>query len=160
MPKPLRFTGRNPPPELWSRYPNWRNALEEEGEEGQDESMLMPHEVQAYIAPHTSFTAGRVRLHDSREFPAFLAVLGDTIIGCQVYETGAPWRIYYSSPAKSWVSFRAEWLPEAKRPPHVSFQNAAVFPVEIYMQVPWKEGGRPAVYQISADGQMSEMSPS
>jgi hypothetical protein len=122
--------------------------------------MLMPHEVQAYIAPHTSFTAGRVRLHDSREFPAFLAVLGDTIIGCQVYETGAPWRIYYSSPAKSWVSFRAEWLPEAKRPPHVSFQNAAVFPVEIYMQVPWKEGGRPAVYQISADGQMSEMSPS
>lgn len=63
MPKPLRFTGQNPPPELWRTYPNWLNAFEEEGEAGQDETTLVPHEVQTHIAPHTAFTAATVCLH-------------------------------------------------------------------------------------------------
>jgi hypothetical protein len=49
----LRFTGQNPPPELWREYPNWRNAYGEEGEEGQDETTLLPDEVQTHIHPRS-----------------------------------------------------------------------------------------------------------
>src|SRR5581483_2980708 len=139
MPNPLRFTGKNPPPELWQKYPNWSNAYEEEGEDGQDETTLMPHEVQTHIGPHTSFTAGTVQLHDGRQFPAFLAIGRNGIDGCEVYEMEKPWRIYYNYPQKRWVSFRAEWLPEFERPPSVLFDNETVFPLEVRMSVPWQE---------------------
>ena len=154
MPKPSRFTGQNPPPGIWQQYPNWRNAYEEEGEEGQDESTLMPDEVQTHIGKHTSFTAGKVHLHDGREFPAFLAIGQNGITGCYVYETDIPWRIYYAYPQKKWVSFQAEWLPESARPPQVSFHDNAVFPLEIRMQLSWREGEIPVTYRITADGQM------
>jgi hypothetical protein len=154
MPARLRFTGKNPPPELWHQYPNWRNAYEEEGLSGQDETTLMPHEVQTHVAPQTSFTAGTARLHNGAEFPAFLAIGRDGIDGCQVYQTASPWRIYYNYPQRKWVSFVAEWLPEAERPPHVSFEDESVFPIEIRMAVPWHEGGRPSGYLITSDGQI------
>ena len=158
MPKPLRFTGKNPPPDLWQKYPNWRNAYEEEGEPGQDETTLMPHEEQTHIGSHTSFTAGTVRLHDGRQFRAFCSIGRNGIDGCQVYETEVPWRIYYSYPDRKWVSFRAEWIPEAERPPYVAFSDARVFPLEIHLQVPWEEGARPSAYRISPDGQSCEIS--
>jgi hypothetical protein len=31
MKERLRFTGENPPRSLWARYPNWENAIDEEG---------------------------------------------------------------------------------------------------------------------------------
>jgi hypothetical protein len=157
MPIRLRFTGENPPPELWREYPNWRNAYEEEGEEGQDETTLMPHEIQTHIGEYTSLTAGIARLHDGREFPAFLAVGERGVDGCEIYETDTPWRVYYSYPDKRWVAFRAEWLPESERPPAVSFADDTVFPLEIRMAVPWTQGGRPAAYQITKDGVMHEI---
>jgi hypothetical protein len=157
MPTRLRFTGQNPPPELWREYPNWRNAYEEEGEEGQDETTLMPHEVQTHIGEHTSFTGGVAHLHDGRQFPAFLAVSKRGIHGCEVYETATPWRVYYSYPDKQWISFRAEWLPENERPPAVSLEDDAVFPLGIRMSVPWKHGGRPAAYELTKDGVLREI---
>jgi hypothetical protein len=153
----LRFTGMIPPPDFWKQYPNWRNAFEEEGIDGQDETTLMPHEVQNFITENTSFTGGRVHLNDGREFPAFLAVFGNHIEGCHVFETALPWRIYYNRPKKKWVAYQAEWLPEAKRPPHVDFDNALVFPVKIILSVPWQKGGIPSVYQISSSGQMNQL---
>jgi hypothetical protein len=154
MPKPLRFTGTNPPPELWRTYPNWKNAYDEEGEPGQDETTLMPHEVQTHIAPHTSFTAATVRFNDGRRFPAFCSIGRIGIDGCEVYETGAPWRIYYSYPQKKWVPFLAEWLPETERPPHVSLGDSSVFPLEIKLQVPWQGSTRPSAYRVTPDGQI------
>jgi len=155
----LRFTGQNPPPTLWRKYPNWRNAYEEEGEEGQDETTLMPHEVQTHIEEHTSFSAGTVRFHSGPEFPAFLAIGQNGIDGCEVYETATPWRVYFSYPNKRWVSFRAEWLPEAERPPAASLGDERVFPLEIRMVVPWVQGGQPSRYQITRDGVLHEILP-
>jgi hypothetical protein len=157
MPKKLRYTGENPPLELWAKYPNWRNAYEEEGDEGQDETTLMPHEIQTYIGEYTSFSAGSVCFHDGREFPAFLAVGERGVDGCQVYECEVPWRIYYSYPDKRWLPFRAEWLPEEERPPAISFDDGAIFPLEIRMAVPWRHGGATAAYQLTRDGEMHEI---
>ncbi len=117
----------------------------------------MPHEVQTHIGQRTSFTAGADRLHDGREFPAFLAVGRNGIDGCQVYEKETSWLIYYKYPEKRWLSFRAEWLPEPERPPHISFDDETVFPLEICVQVPWQEGDRPSRYRVTADGQMREI---
>src|SRR5688500_14967146 len=118
--KPLRFTGENPPPEIWGEYPNWRNAYEEEGMNGQDETTLMPDEIKTHIRKYTSFTTGIARFNDGREFPAFLAVGEGRIDGCDVYQTANPWRVIYNRPDKRWTPFLAEWLPEKERPPVVS----------------------------------------
>jgi hypothetical protein len=142
---------------LWREYPNWRNAYEEEGQDGHDETTLMPHEIQTHIGEDTSFTTGIARFHDGREFPAFFAVGERGIDGCEVYETDSPWRTYYSYPDKRWVAFRAGWLPESERPPTVLFDDPAVFPLELRMAVPWKQGGRPTAYQITRDGVMHEI---
>jgi hypothetical protein len=155
----LRFTGQNPPPELWREYPNWRNAYEEEGMEGQDETTLMPDEVQTHIGESTSFTAGVARLHDGREFPAFLSLGRAGIDGCEVHQTSAPWRIYFSYPDKRWVPFRAEWLPVGQRPHSVSLEDDAVFPLEIVMAVPWRQGGKRAAYRVEKDGSVHEIGP-
>jgi len=152
----LRFTGANPPTELWRQYPNWRNALEEEGKDGQDESTLMPHEIQTHIGPFTSFTAGTARYVDGREFPVFLAVIENRIVGCYVYDGAVPWSIYFRGPQKRWLPYRADWLPEAERPRVVSFDDKSIFPLKISMFVPWRMGDVPSVYQISSLGQMSE----
>ena len=157
MPERLRFTGRNPPPDLWQIYPNWRNAYEEEGVPGQDETTLMPHETQTYIGPHTSFTAGLAHFHDGRRFPAFLAIGASGMDGCEVYQFSVPWRIYYDYPQRRWVPFRAEWLPHDQRPPAVALDNDSVFPLEIRMTVPWRQGGVPSAYRITPDGRLHEI---
>ena len=102
MPEPLRFTSENPPPHLWANFPNWRNALEEEGEKGRDETTLMPDEVQAPIGEDTSFTAGKVRLLDGREFPAFLSVGENGLDGCEAYQEEIPWPRLVA-PVADWV---------------------------------------------------------
>jgi hypothetical protein len=155
--KALRFTGQNPPIELWRQYPNWRNAYEEESEDGQDESTLMPHEVQTHIGEFTSFSSGIACFNDGREFPVFLAIGMRGIDGCEVYEKNIPWRIYYSPPNKKWLSFEAEWLPENERPPFVSFADDTIFPLEIRMTVPWQKSGKLVAYRIGKDGQMREI---
>ena len=154
MSKPLRFTGEDPPLHLWARFPNWRNALEEEGEEGQDETTLMPDEVQTRVGEYTSLTAGRARFNDGREFHALLEIGDHRIDGCSVYQAKNPWRIYFSCPDRRWLSFRAEWLPEAERPPSVLLDDEGIFPLEIFMTLPWREGEKPSVYQIGPDGQI------
>jgi hypothetical protein len=142
---------------LWAKYPNWRNAYEEESEDGQDETTLMPSEVQTHIDENTSFTAGIVRFHNGHEFRAFLALGERGVDGCDIYQTDTPCRIYFSYPEKRWVYFRAEWLPEHERPPTVSFDDEAIFPLQIRMNVPWRKGGIPAVYQVTKDGDMNEI---
>jgi hypothetical protein len=117
----------------------------------------MPDEVQTHISDSASFSTGVARFFDGREFPAFLAIGRAGVDGCEVYQTHIPWRIYYSYPDKRWVSFRAEWLPESERPPFASLDDDAVFPLEIRMFVPWKQGGRPAVYRVEKDGRLHEI---
>jgi hypothetical protein len=51
----LRFTGEWPPQSLWSKYPNWEYALDEEDEPGQDETTLRPSENQSNIDDDVAF---------------------------------------------------------------------------------------------------------
>jgi hypothetical protein len=154
--KRLRFTGENPSPDLWREFPNWRNALEEEGEAGQDETTLMPDEEQSCVARFTAFTGGSVRFHDGREFPAFIAVNGEDekISGVDVYESAKPWRLYFDYPERRWRPYAAEWMPAAERSPVVSMEDERIFPLEVRMHVPWKKGGRPPIFEITARGAM------
>jgi hypothetical protein len=155
--KRLRFTGENPPPEIWTEFPNWCLALGEEGEAGQDETTLMPHEEQSFIGEHTSFTGGSVRFHDARIYPALLEIGSEErIVGCQVYESTSPWRVYLDYPSKKWTAYSEDWLPQAQRSPVVSMADERIFPLEVRMHVPWKKSGRPTIYEISPDGSIRE----
>ena len=83
----LRFTGENPPPELLSEYPNWENAYDEEGVEGQDETTLRPAENQSVIEEYTSFAAAEVVLNSGQKCPALIYMIEETA-GLDVYVRG------------------------------------------------------------------------
>jgi hypothetical protein len=53
MPKPLRYTGDWPPPNVLSQYSNWVFAYDEEGEDDQDETTVRPEEQQSFISHET-----------------------------------------------------------------------------------------------------------
>jgi hypothetical protein len=57
------------------------------------------------------------------------------------------------------VSFRAEWLPEAERPPSVSFEDQEIFPLEVHLRLPWRPGEQPKKYRIECNGQLQEIRP-
>jgi hypothetical protein len=75
-PRGPRLTGRRPSAAQLRRWPNWRQCLDEEDEEGQDETTIRPDDEQAAIGPETSGTALEASSADGRCFPAFALASG------------------------------------------------------------------------------------
>jgi hypothetical protein len=129
MPKPLRYTGDWPPPEILREYPNWICAWDEEGEEDQDETTLKPEDEQSMITADTIHTVGDVLLADGRSF---------------VYKT------------KRWVSLDQNWLPPERRMPTVDFADSRTFPLRLSTRLPHAETGEPVRLEIRPDGSAAE----
>ena len=81
----LRFTGENPTIEALGEYPNWVNAYDEEGFEGQDETTLKPEDDQLCITDQTAFTAGEVVFGDGSKLPVLISLLNSEVTGFSVY---------------------------------------------------------------------------
>jgi hypothetical protein len=65
-PRTPRLTGRLPSPTQLKKWPNWRDCLDEEDEEGQDESTIRPSDDQKQIAKDATYTAAVVIGTDGR----------------------------------------------------------------------------------------------
>jgi hypothetical protein len=70
------LTGRRPSAAQLRKWPNWRHCLDEEDEEGQDETTIRPDDEQAVIGPETTGTALEASSADGRRFPAFALAPG------------------------------------------------------------------------------------
>jgi hypothetical protein len=156
--KILRFTGEDPPLELWDEYPNWTNAWDEEGEDGQDETTLRPDAEQTFISGDTTFTAAQAILADGRSYPA-LAVIGNgELWSFNVYEGSDPWYYRHNNPENRWEPYAMPWLDEKDRPPVVSHDDAKIFPLKLALRLPWAKGEAPAVYEFPGNGKCRRLS--
>lgn len=156
MPKPLRYTGDWPPPEVLREHPNWVCAWDEEDEEGQDETTLKPEDEQSVITSDTIHTAGDVHLADGRAFPAIIS-LPSGAPECFDYHDGAEWiRCRQDYQTKRWVAHDQSWLPPEKRMPTVDFADSCTFPLRLSTRLPHSETGAPVRLEIRPDGSAVE----
>lgn len=126
----LRYTGCWPPVEILREYPNWVFALDEEGEDGQDETTIRPEAQQEFISDDTDFTRGEAQLADGTRCEAIFSVCDDFLDGVYV-RSGEGWWGVRQQADKSWEVIEDSWLPEAQRGASVSLADAKVFPAQV-----------------------------
>lgn len=91
----LRYTGENPAIEALVQFPNWINAYDEEGVEGQDETTLKPDDEQRWITDMTAFTAGDIVFANGSTFAILIALVNGEVTGFSIYrEPESPYLSY------------------------------------------------------------------
>ena len=163
MGKKLRFTGDAPPIHLWEQFPNWEYALDEEGEEGQDETTLRPAANQTSIDEHAAFTAGTATLADGTDLPALLEILQypESCEGVNVFiGPSDAWRLKRDSRSHCWSPFEETWLPPKERRPAVSMGDPKIFPLKIRSRLPVRASCEPFSFFILANGETQQTEPS
>ena len=146
MEERLRFTGANPPPNLWDRYPNWENAIDEEGEPDQDETTLRPSSNQRTIDDHVSFTAGEAVFADGRKVPALLILVSSELGWVDVYPDPSreeTWMVCFDSPSSAWIAMNEDWFLNSTNSLRVPVEDDAVFPLNVKSRLPLKSTGNP-----------------
>jgi hypothetical protein len=144
MTSPLRFTGANPPPSIWPRYPNWENAWDEEGVRGQDETTLRPAENQQTIDKKMTFTAGDAHLKDGRILPALLIMVSGEIGWANVYadaKRDLTWMLRFDDPSGRWVAMNDDWFVGGKSL-RVPLDEPGVFPLRLKSRLPLESTGK------------------
>jgi hypothetical protein len=153
MPKPHRYTGAFPPIEVLAQYPNWQNALEEEGEDGQDETTIRPADEQTYIAEFVTFTAADAVLASGEHAVAIGCVIESVGIAYLYVFNGTDWwELRYDEQTQLWRPFTPTYIPEPERPPTVSLSDTSIFPLRFTTRVPFEPGGEPFTATINPDG--------
>src|SRR5262245_9352327 len=108
MSKPLRYTGCWPSPDVLAQYPNWVYALDEEGEEDQDEFTIKPEDQQHYISERTCFTAADITLAGGAVHPGFITVDKTVASAIDVFD-GEDWWSVGRGRSGRWEAGRQEW---------------------------------------------------
>lgn len=135
----LRYAGCWPPLATLAEYPNWVFALDEEGEQGQDETTIKPETQQLYISQETSFTAADVMLADGSSKTAVIT-LEDTIPSALDVLDGQDWWSVQRGRGSQWETVDNSWLPEEERRPGVSLRDKNIFPLSVKSRLPRSDG--------------------
>jgi hypothetical protein len=155
MEKKIRLTGEWPSLEFLAKYPNWEYALDEEGEEGQDETTIRPASNQTSIDEGTAYTAGTAFLSDGRSLPAILVIFHHPLhcpsVNVLTNDNDA-WRLEFNRDSNCWEPFVETWRPEAERSPSVCIGDPKVFPLVVKSVLPVKSSGRVLSFAILRDG--------
>jgi hypothetical protein len=159
MRDPLRITGDWPSPVLLDRYPNWENALDEEGVEGQDETTLRPSDDQTVIGASVPLSAGTVWLNDGRACPAIIEMV-EGVGGVNFQLDGQWFRVIRwadrAGQFDRWEPYVEDWLPEKERCPSVSLADARVFPLRFATRLPhYKTSSLIKVEILSSGGEQT-----
>jgi hypothetical protein len=150
MSKPLRYTGCWPPPDVLAQYPNWIYALDEEGEEDQDETTIKPEDQQHYISERTCFTAADIVLAGGVVKTGFITV--DEIVPCAIdVFDGQEWWSVGKGNGRRWETGTQSWLPTEEGRPTVSLDDRRIFPLVAKSRLQ-KIDGEPMTISVSADG--------
>ena len=154
MARRLRYTGENPPAEVLAEYPNWEYALGEEDVPGQDETTLMPAEVQSRITEDVAFSAADVWFPGGQTYPALLYLIGLDVSGLTVYEPPEDWLIDYDVRNELWIE--PQWLFEAARIRGMSLNDPHRFPLRVATRLPYGHTGKPWRIEVAPDGSATE----
>ena len=155
MEERLRFTGENPPVDLWSRFPNWQSAYDEEGLPGQDETTLRPADNQVTIDDDVTFTAGDAVLANGQRVPALLGVLSGELGWVYVYPEPSQeicWMVTFDVPSQRWAAMNDEWFLESAEVIRVPVKDSAVFPMKVMSRLRLDSSDRQISTTIDAPG--------
>jgi len=144
MAEKLRFTGENPPPSLWSRFPNWQNAYDEEGIPGQDETTLRPADNQRTIDGEVTFTAGDATFACGDTVPAMLGVISGELGWIYVYpnpDEELCWVLSFHVPSNHWIAMNDDWFLEGGEVLRVPVGDSDVFPMRVGSRLPLQSSG-------------------
>lgn len=156
MPKPLRYTGDWPPPEVLRDFPNWVFAYDEEGVEGQDETTVKPEDQQSFISHETQITAATLLLADGRTLPAVVCMDNGSLAGVSAFEGRWSWSVWRDRRTTSWRPATQDYLPESQRLSSVSLSDTRVFPLRFATSLPREAGGQQWRIEIRPDGSVIE----
>jgi hypothetical protein len=151
----LRFAGENPPIRLWTRYPNWRNAIEEEGLPGQDETTLRPADNQQSIDDDVNFTAGDAVRANGQRVPAMLGLLSGELGWVYVYPDPSEdtcWMLSFHMPSQRWVAMNDDLFLQGDGLTRVPVGNSGVFPLRVTSRLPLDRTGEIIAAEIEVPG--------
>ena len=134
-----RYTGCWPPPTVLGIYPNWVFALDEEDEDGQDETTIKPESQQLYVSEETSFTAADITLASGTTRTGILTLDGTIPSAGDVFD-GRDWWTVQRGPGTKWEAVRETWIPEDQRRPTVSLNDREIFPLNAHTRLPKSDG--------------------
>ena len=135
----LRFTNDWPPPGLWSKYPNWAFAYDEEDREGQDETTLKPANDQDRISEEVDYTAAEAEQADGVKLPALIEMITGKAWGVQVFGGETRWSVQL-------LGKPGEWKCE----PGISFKDRSVFHFNVRSRL-GRQDGQPLVLHIDGE---------
>jgi hypothetical protein len=127
MSKSHRYTGEWPPIEVLRQYPNWEYALDEEGDEGQDETTIRPEPEQRHITSQTAFTTGTATQADGTRRRALLGITFGQVESVDVFVDDKNCWTLIRMPS-GWCQ---SWLPEEKRMLSISLTDPNIFPLHV-----------------------------
>lgn len=140
----IRYTGENPPEHVLLTFPNWIQALDEEGIEGQDETTLKPDETQTVISADTQHTAADAIIYSGKSCAALLSLENGRIESVTVYD--GMWSVRVDG--DKWQS--EKWAHDTRY-----HGNTTDFPITIKSRLRYGRTLRPIELQLFPDGSVS-----
>ena len=141
--KEFRYTGDFPPTNVLEEFPNWEYALDEEGDQGQDETTIRPAVEQTFIGPSAAYVSGSAIQADGTRIIVMLALIREAIQGVTALLNNEwSWEIQKIGQPAVWRSNTFDWIPAESRPPSVSLSDANIFPLTVESTVPLMRGER------------------
>jgi hypothetical protein len=153
--KRYRFTGENPPPKLWRRYPNWQYALDEEDIPDQDETTIRPADNQQTIDEYVCLTAGDAVLASGRTVPALLALDSGESYSVDVYPDPTQddwWMLRFDAPYNKWFAMNDDQFLQRPCILPVPLDKPGVFPLRVTSRLPLDSSGEPIVIEVDRPG--------
>lgn len=150
MAKKYRYTGELPPASVLKNFPNWVQAVDEEGEDGQDETTIRPDTVIDHIAPQTEYTAADITLASGKKLTALLGGPRDlwngNVESIAVYEGDEIWHIDLLS---------STWSASAYPEGNANLIEPKHFPATVNSRLPGVPGGKLLKLELLPKGKLA-----
>lgn len=141
----VRYTGENPPENVLLKFPNWIQALDEEGVEGQDETTMKPDENQKVISVGTQHTAADVSIYSGKNCAALLSLEKGRVESVTVYD--GMWSVKIEGD---------KWQPEKWAHDTRYHGNTTDFPITVKSRLPYVRTRCPIEFQLFPDGSIKK----
>jgi hypothetical protein len=138
MSKAHRYTGEWPPLDVLDEYKNWEYALDEECEEGQDETTIRPEPEQLHLTSQTAFTTGTAMQADGVRRRGILGVILGKVQSVDVLLDDNNWRTLMMIPS----GWRQSWLPKEQADLALLPSDRCIFPLHVISDLPDSAGER------------------
>lgn len=147
----VRLTGELPSEKILMKYPNWTFCLDEEGEDGQDETTIKPDENLSTINENTVSTAGEIIFKTGQKGTVFLSSMMDLNKGDIEFLD-----FISENKNESWHIdiYENEWDASEHFDITLTPGNVSFFPAKVKSLLPMDTNGRKISFTLFPDGKI------